>query len=247
MITRMRAFSVWLVLGGWTSTLWAEEPRIVLERSRIVLADLVRDVPEALESVDLGPAPLPGKTRLMTRQDIAERLRSLGVSGSRLDLPTSVRVESKAELFTPAALTSLVEGPLRAALPAGVRLERLLVKGDQLLSPDIRVGHVRLPRFAPEDGMQSQTATVELLWGAQVVMRLPVLITVQVVSTQGSELVPRGSTLTLVIARGNVRVSASAETLSPARVGQEVVVRVGTTKKTISAKLTSTREAEVQL
>lgn len=226
---------------------FAEPTTVVVSHERVRLGDIAPEVPAQLQSIDLGPAPQPGSSRLFSADEVAEKLRVSGISASKLSLPGGVRVETEAKRFAPEELASLVEEPLRSALPVGVKLKSLKAHQGHVLAPVVRAGAVRLPKFAYKDGEQTQTATVEILWGSQVLMRLPVQIVVEVRGQEAGALVARGTSLSLVIVRGQVEISAIGETLSAGRVGENVPVRVTVTKKVVTAKLRSAERAEVEL
>jgi len=227
---------------------WADEPVVVVSGARVHLGDLAPDLAPGLLTVDLGPAPPPGKSRLFSRQEVSDKLQAAGIAASKLNLPASgVRVETEGRRFSPEELSTLVEPAVRAALPSGVRLIAIKALQGHVLAPSVRPGQVRLPRFALRDGEQKQTGTVEILWGKDALMRLPVQLHVSVSGSDAGALVPRGSSVTLVIARGPVEISTQGETLSAGRVGDSVSVRVGVTKKVLSARLTHAGRAEVEL
>lgn len=219
----------------------------MISHQRVLLSDVAPHVPQGLARIDIGRAPPPGRSRYFSYEEMSSRLRSAGVAASSLKLPRGIRIKSEARQFSPEELMRLVEGPLRESLPPGVNLERAVVTQPRLLSPTIGVGEVRLPRFVMKKGKQTQTGTVELLWGKQVALRLPVRMSVSVEEIAVGQVVKRGSNVTLSIRRGNVEISAVARTLSTGRVGDLVSVRVGVTKKVMSARLVSSERAELEI
>lgn len=235
--------AVWLAVGF---PAWAEEMRLV-SSTRISLSDVVPEVPLALADIDLGKAPPPGRTRLLSYQEMALRLKSAGVSASRLKLPSSVRIKSEAKSYTAEELQQLVAPQVHAAMPRGVTLQRLSVDAPRVLSPQIQAGSVHLPRFSMRPGTQKQIGTVELLWDGHMAFRLPVRLQFEVGEEALSQVVKRGSTLTLSIRKGHVEISAVAKTLSTGRVGEVVTVRVAVTKKVMSARLVSQDRAELEI
>jgi Chaperone for flagella basal body P-ring formation len=227
----------------------ADEPSTIsVGRQRILLEDVLPDAPGALADADLGPAPPPGRSIFLSFEDIQLRLRALGIAASQLKLPVhGVRVSSQSKVFTPNELEALVRPSIEAALPPFVSLTSLHVERDSILSPDVRLGQVRLGNIRPRAGRAREVATVELLWGTTVVARLPVSLDLKVEERPETVPVPRGTVLSLVIVKGNVEVTVLAETLGAGRVGESVMLRAHSTKKIVSARLISQVRAEVSL
>jgi hypothetical protein len=243
-----RVLVVFLLLGG-AEVASAQKPLAIrVETSRILLGDIFPDVQLAHATADLGPAPPPGRSVLLSHADIVMRLKSLGIAASQLNLGhESVRVESAARVYPPSELEALVRANVQAALPDGATLEALHVEHDLVLSPLVRAGTVRLGEIRPRGGRARETATVELLWGTEVVGRVPVVLDLRVAERQENRTIPRGTVISLIVIRGNIEVSVLAETLANARPGETVMLRAQATKKIMNAKLVSPTRAEVVL
>lgn len=226
---------------------FAEEPLVVVSGQRVLLGDLAPSVPRGIASVDLGKAPPPGRTRYFPYEEVAARLRSAGIGASKLRLPQGIRVKSESRQFSAEELRDMAEPHVRDAMATGMSLEALLVSAPRTLSPSVKMGKVRLPQFATKNGSQTQTGTIEVMWGDQVALRLPVRMTVKIDGVQAGQIVKRGSSITLSIRRGQVEISALAKTLSSGRVGDTVSVRIGVTKKVMSAVLVAPDRAEMQI
>ncbi|MCH2108735.1 MAG: flagella basal body P-ring formation protein FlgA [Polyangiaceae bacterium] len=225
----------------------SEQHNIEITAHRIHLGALVPGLSGTLGAIDLGPAPPPGKTVFLEKKELESRLRSLGIATSRLQLPTGIRVRSAARRYTPQELVSRLEPVINSSLPVGVTLEELRIRPGKVLSPEIRFGRIRMPQFRPREGRQSQVATAEVLWGERVVLRLPVHLKVHVDREAFRQIVPRGSLITVVIRRGLVEITASAETLAEASVGESVNLKVGSTRKVLGARLVDTGRAVLEL
>jgi hypothetical protein len=244
----LRALLLALVLSAPRVALADKPASLELRGQRILLSDVYPEVQAALASTDLGPAPPPGRSVLLSYADIAIRLRSLGIAASQLNLPKgSVRVESKARVYPPSELEALVRGDVEAALPVGTTLVALHVEHDLVLSPNVKVGLVRLGDVRARAGRAKEIAMVELLWGSEIVGRVPVVLDLRVADMPENIPIPRGTVISLIIARGNIEVSVLAETLAAARPGESVMLRAQATKKILNAKLVSPTRAEVAL
>lgn len=241
-------FCAWCLFTLTFCTLSAAENRTVsVSGPALLLSDLLPTAPQGLARLEIGNAPPPGRSRTFTLDEIATRLRARGVAASTLKLPAQIIVSTRARTFSRDELESLVDEPVRAALPSGISLDSIRVSRGRLLPPGIHVGQVRLPRFVPREGQQLQTGTVEILWGQKVLQRLVVQMSVTVSTAVAAQHVKRGSSVTLSIRRGAVQISALAQTLSASSVGESVSVRVGVTKKVLTARLVSPSRAELEL
>lgn len=238
------ALSVFFVHAG---QLRAEENVALISHQRVRLGDVVSDVASGIANLDLGRAPPPGRSRYFSYEEMASRLHAAGISASRLKLPRGIRVESRARQFSTDELEQMVETDVQKSLPSGMHLERIKVESPLVLSPAVRVGSVRLPQFSAKNGEQTQTGTVEILWGDQVALRMPVKMSVRIKGDGAAHLVQRGASVTLLIRRGNVEISAIAQTLSTARVGEVISVRVGVTNKVMSGRLVTPDKVELEI
>lgn len=247
----MRSFTVALSLLGFVACVLftsaaRSETLATVRAPRVTLGDVCPGAPSGVSGFDLGAAPPPGRSLFLSRDDIAERLRMGGISSKVVAIPSEgVRVQTEGRTYSAEDLEALAMGPVRAALPRGVHLERLRVRHPLTLAPEIRVGQVRLPKFVFREGAQTQSATVEVLWGNQSLQRLVVEMTVHLDHELLATSVERGTTVTLAIQRGPVEITALAETLSQARIGQSVQVRIGVTKKVLTATLVGADRAEI--
>jgi hypothetical protein len=229
---------------------------VKLSRQRILLSDVLPDAAESLATIDLGPAPPPGKSRLLSHSDISYRLKALGIAASQLEIPKEgIRVESVARVFTPSQLEQLVRPALVGTLPEGFVLRSLHVSADWVLSPEVAIGAIDLAPLAtslsckggPKRPLCRETVLVDLSWGNEVVARLPVQLELDVSRRAEEPPVPRGSVISLSVFKGNVEVTVLAETMASAKVGEVVMLRAQATKKVMSARLVSSSRAEVAL
>ena len=234
-----------LVLGSGLAR--ADELSTTIAKHRITLSDIITEVPAALSEVDLGPAAPPGRSRYVSKKEITLKLRTAGIAASTLSLPPGVRVVSEARQYSADELLDMAKSPIEAALPAGVRLVSARVFQPKLLSPTVSVGSVHLPRFSMKPGTQRQTVTIEILWGDQVFLRLPVQVEVELDESILSQVVKRGTSVTLSIRKGPVEITTLASTLSEGRIGETISVRVPVTKKVVNALIVSSDRVELQI
>ena len=133
-------------------------PRLV-DHARIALKDVIADAPESDASLDVGAAPPPGGSVLLTPEALASRL---GDRASFVRLPTApVRITSASRVLTARQLAELVQPAVAGALRPGVSLVRVDATVGATLSPRTVVKSVTLPRLH-QKGTQRATAMVEL-------------------------------------------------------------------------------------
>jgi len=251
----MHTFSIFLATSLFALSAFGGDV-VKLSEQRILLGAVLPDVAAGLAEVDLGPAPPPGKSRLLSYSDISYRLKSLGISASTLALPKDgVRVESIAKVFSPRELEALVRPAVESALPPGFVLRSLRVAQDWVLSPEVSVSAVDVSSLSastacsggPKKPSCREGITAELVWGNQPLGRLPVQLELDVSQRVAAPPVPRGTILSLSVVKGNVAVTVLAETMASAKIGEVVMLRAQATKKVMSAKLVSPTRAEIAL
>ncbi len=225
----------------------ADEASATISRQRIHLSDVAPGVPESLSGIDLGPAAPPGRSRFISYREITLKLRSAGVPASTLELPQGMRVFSAARKFKSEELENLVRAPIRDALPPGAHLESVHVFYPKMLSPEVSIGGVNLPRFSMKKGSQRQTFTVEVMWGNHVALRLPVQVELSLDERILSQVIKRGTNVTLSIKKGAVEITTLARTLVTGRVGEMISVRVPVTKKVVSAMIVAPDRVELRI
>ncbi|MCX7800781.1 MAG: hypothetical protein N2109_10615 [Fimbriimonadales bacterium] len=233
----------------------AEEPRIVFRARSEVATDLVRlgDVAEVTadpatkaraDAIELGRAPLPGSTAVLTRAQVLAALRGAGLQPDdwRLEMPARVEVSRS---FQVVRHEQLVAAAVEAAKPA-------VGPGVELMCPE-RATDVRAPAGRLELKAERVTTSPE---GASVVVGWFVEgsrhggRTVRLVATApgGGPLAraAAGATVRLRVWSGAACLELPARLQESARVGQ--TVRVITEARTVhSGVLVDPNTVEVRL
>lgn len=217
----------------------------VIDAARIRLGDLIPSAPAVVHDVDLGPAPAPGNSRLLSRQEIERQLRDAGRSPTLVRLPASIRVTSAAKRWTVAELQTLVQPAVERALPRGARLSKLRVRKGYALSPRSEVGRVTFGKLPKREGPFQTTAMVELLADGETSVRLPVSVELELGTQATQSVLEKGAAVHLVIERGAARVSAVGVALSAGDVGDVVQFKVQNTHKVLRARIQSRTTAKV--
>ena len=199
-----------------------------------------------LASLDLGPAPPPGSSRLLSRSEVEDQLHAAGDDGKSLRMPAVLRVKSAAKRWSVEELTDAVTPKLISALPSGVDFKSSKLNRGIVTSPSVQIGEAHLPRIPKHVGELTVTATVDLLQDDVTVMRVPVTLVVQVTEAATKPTaVEKGARVNLVIEHGLARVTALATTMSDTELGATGLFRVAGTQRVLRARLLSPDSAQV--
>ena len=216
----------------------AAETKVVLEGANIKLADVFPGAPAELGNIDLGRAPPPGSSRVLTRREIRPRVRDAGADPARVTVPATVRVESPAERWTPEEVAVRSDAVVRAALPFGVSLVKLTATQGVVVPPGTEVASAR-PVIPHGIGRREVTLVAELRRADEVVARAPLRLIVEVSAEAFAPILKKGDRLTVVVEQGNARIGATAVALADANQGDSVWFKVTSTGKVLKAKVAS--------
>jgi hypothetical protein len=221
----------------------SEEVRQV-DGARIRLSDVV-PAAQDLGDIDLGPAPPPGSSRLLPKEELVRLLADAGVETKSVRLPAVVRVIRTARRLSAAEVTELAHPVLRRALPDGARLIALSARRGIVTSKSSELSTVRLPKLPKRVGQVTLTVTAELSEEGAVVARVPLRAVLEVDERATRPAVARGARLDLMIERGAASVSASAVALGDGDVGDVVSFKVETTQKVLRGRIETRERARV--
>jgi len=213
------------------------ETTLVVKGSRVELAELCPQVPEALAKIDLGPAPPPGGSVLLDREHIVATLTAAGVDAKTVALPKLLRVVSASKRWPPLELVSLVRGSVEAALPSGVTLTHLEAKLPLVAAPDAIPGHAEIPRLPKRTGPFRTSVVVPIIADGAVASRVTLNATLEISESAARPDVPRGGRVTLVIERRSARVGAAGIALNDSDIGDVAEFRVDKTGRIVKARL----------
>ena len=221
------------------------EPTQSIDHARLLAGDIIKSAPAGVAEIDLGPAPPPGGSRLLTKSEIESMLRQRGVDTTKLAIPASLRVVGGSKRVTPAELTTMITPVIVENLPKGVGLLKVTPGYDVVLPPSATVGNIDIPRHPRQKGPFRTTATVQMVSEGEIVARVPVPVILQVSEDAARPDVPRGSRISLVIDRRSLRIMTPGSCMLDANVGDTVNVLVTSTNRVVKAKITSRDEAQV--
>jgi hypothetical protein len=221
------------------------DPTRLVDGPRLLLSDFVRSAPLSIAETDVGAAPPPGATRVVSREEIARALERSGVDAGKVAIPKLTRVESRAERLSPDALIARVTPSVEAALPPGVVLEKLSTSRSLVLSPRAEIGAVRVPKLPKREGAIKVTLSVEIMTPGGSPLLVPFTSNLRLGPEAAQYTVPRGAELTAYIERGPTRIGAIAVALGDADVNDEVLLQIVKTRKILKARVESKSTARV--
>ena len=234
-----------LLAGSFALSASAEVERTVVG-SRIHLHEVSDGYDDGdLASLDLGPAPPPGNSRLLSRAEVEDQLRAAGDDAKSLRMPSALRVKSAAKRWSPEELREALTPRLMAALPPGLNFKMAKLNRSLVTSPSVVIGDAHFPKFPKREGELTLTATVDMQQDGVTILRVPVTVIVHVTEAATRAAASKGARVNLMISRGAARVSAVALALSDTELGGVGMFRVVSTQRVLRARLMSADSAEV--
>jgi len=240
-VKRIFAF---IALSAWPLVAHAEPVRTV-DHARLLLGDVLASAPAGLAEVDLGPAPPPGSSRLLTKAELERQLRERGVDLSKLAIPAAVRVVGAAQHIAPDKMAELATPAIIKELPPGVTLTSVRASYEVVVPPGAEIKSAKLSKIVRQKGTQRSTATLEFSSDGAPVANVPVAVVLEVSEQAARPDVVRQSRINISIERGAVKVSGTGQVMADANVGDKVSVLVLATGRVVKALIVSQNEAQL--
>lgn len=190
-----------------------------IDGDRILLADLVEGVPAEIAGLDLGPAPEPGKRRVITARSIRRRLREARIPASRLRIPARVAVVRPKQVLTEGELEDLVRAATLREGPPGVVLRSVRGRGALELPKGEVIVNIQWPRRVRE-GKQSLRVEVDVEGRREAVA----LVTAELDVRLGKLAVERGERVDIIARVGPVIVRGAGIAQQKGRYGDLIRV-----------------------
>ncbi len=241
----MRRWSSLLLASIFAATTASAEESRIVRGAQIHLSDVLASLPAETPDFELGAAPPPGSSRLMSKSEIESAADKSGVSIKALRLPQQVRITSAAKRWSADELVSAALPALTATLPRGVTLKKAKTSSKAVTSPGAVVSGVRLPKLPRREGEHLTTATLELSNDGQIVARIPLSLTLDISGAASVPAVAKGTRVQLLIESGPARITATAIALNDGEVGQTLQFRVAATQKILFGKVETPTLARV--
>jgi hypothetical protein len=234
-----------VLLVGLAPALALGDTSRIVERARLRVGDVVAGAPTEIADLDLGPAPPPGGSRVVGKNEVEEKIRSAGFEVSRVKVPAAVRLVAASRHIAPAELNELCQVELVKVLPAGISVVKANAPRELVVTPSATVREAKIGRPPRQKGQFQTTAMLEFQSEGEIVARAAIPVTLDVSERAALPDVPRGRRITLFVAKKGIRVSTTGVAQTDANVGDVASVQVATTGRVVKAEVKSADEAEV--
>ena len=219
-------------------------PERKVAHGRILVSDIVEGAPESIATIDLGPAPQPGSSRVVRREDV-ERAVVQGLP-AKMKIPAAVRVVRATKTLSPTD----IEAMTRLAI-AATRLARGAIYGGARPGAAITVPagydlvRAEVPRPPRRPGKLSTVATLTFLEKDNELARIQIPIDIELPKEAAFADVPKGAKVTFVVTRGAIEIRAAGTAGADADVGEDLPVTVSDSGRVLRGRVMSRDPAVV--
>lgn len=210
---------------------------LAIESEQVTLAMIL----PALEGTELGglglgPAPLPGETRVIRASDIKAKLKESGRDSRGLAIPKSTRLVRHARTLSASELDALVQTALAP------RVAPCVVEQLSALSPmTVAAGELEIDADPVPRKQSGRTQVALSLQQGGRAQR----VSLQAVLNCPEPVIMPGQSVRVMAIFGAVRVSAPGVAAQPGRVGDEIRVTNQITKKSLKVRVIDAQSVEV--
>lgn len=235
-----------LALATWSTPALAKRKSIrtvLVATPRVQLGQIMDNLEDEVAEIDLGPAPAPNGTRMITKKKIEEALEEENVQGVT-GIPKSVRVKRKMQTLKPAELIQITKEAIAArGLKKGITLTSVKPPARVKIAAGWDAVRVRLPKNPRRKGKWSTTAMLSFDAGGERIARVAVRVTFHLTEEATRPDIKKGTQLTLTVQSGRVAVSVKAYAGADADVGDTFNVQLRPSGRLVRAKLVAPRRA----
>jgi hypothetical protein len=210
--------------------------------SRVLLGDLIAEVPEPARNFDLGPTPAPGSSRLISSADIKAAAREAGLSVTSHE---PVRVFPATKRWEQPELREVLKAKLQSALPAYARLLDFVAPRRLVTRSNAELSRVVVAALPAREGLIETSFVVEVATDGHIEQRLVIPVSLEVRDAPKPIELARGTLVNFVIRAGSAQISTAAVILQPTKLGATTLIRVLKTRKTLRARLLTPTSAEL--
>jgi Chaperone for flagella basal body P-ring formation len=240
---KLPRFALFLTLGALafvTNDAAAEEIKErALSRQRVLLSDVVDGAPADLATIDLGPSPAPGSSRLIKRDEIDAALAN-DSDRKRVKFSAAIRVVRKTKPLSVVELEKLTTTAIKGlSLPKGVTFLAARPKSAVRVPDGFDTLDVEMARFPHREGKHSTTVTLVLRQGDDVIAKVPVSVDFKLGPEAAIADVKKGEKVQFIVRRGQIEIRATASANTDADVGDLVQVTVSDSGKVLKGRLSS--------
>jgi hypothetical protein len=215
--------------------------RVEVDGDRVLLADVVPRIGADLGGLDLGPAPAPGQSRRLQRQELVDRLRQAMVSSNGLRLRSVILVRP-AQRLSEQELQQMVREATHQHLAGAGRVGAVRVRGGMLL-PRGEVRATVAPVSAWRHGFQP--VRVELSAGSSAPRRLVASVEVSLPRASHEPLIERGAEVVVVARLPGVLVRTTGIAQSGGPRGARIAVLPSNSRRVVRARVVDAGTVEV--
>lgn len=223
----------------------AAAPReVVVQGTRVHAIDVLPSALGAAGSVDIGPSPTAGGSRIVTRAEIEAAFAAKQLPTPPA-IPDVVRVVRKTRRLAPADLEALVRGAI-ATRPLGKGVRLAAVRTDH--PTDVAEGWARVdvdvPRAPKRVGAFVTTAIASFFSDeGEVTARVPIPVELAISEEGATYDSARGGAVTLIVRRGYIEVRAAGVAMADADIGDVVPVQLRASGRVLRGRLVARDEA----
>ncbi len=198
---------------------------VVVRGTRVHVGDLVSGLPDAIQAVDLGPAPALEGSRLISRLEVTGVLADHGADPAVV-VAEGYRVRRQLRVLTAADIAAMVRDAIPARLPRGATLGRVLPRQSVTVPDGWTDVRCEVPHPPHRAGLAVSNVLVSLYNGPDALWTLTVPVELVLSDDAVAFDVPRGSHVTVVVRRGLVEVRATGTVNVDADIGDLAPVTV---------------------
>lgn len=216
---------------------------VLVATPRVQLGQIMSDLEETVAEIDLGPAPAPNGSRIITRKKIEEALEEENVQGVA-NIPKSVRVKRKMQTLKPAQVTKLTKEAIAArGLKKGITITKVKPPARVKIAAGWDAVRVKLPKNPRRKGKWATTVMLSFDAGGERVARVAVRVVFHLTEEATRPDIKKGTQLTLTVQSGRVSVSVKAYAGADADVGDTFNVQLRPSGRLVRAKLIARKRA----
>ena len=212
--------------------------------ARVHLVDVLPAITGDAGAFDLGPAPTPGASRLVTRDDLLHALEDAHAKVPA-KLPDAVRVIRKMRRLVALEIDQITRAALPAKMPRGASLTALRAPKSIDVADGWDAITARIPRPPHRVGSFPTTVTLAFMSGVETLAEISFPIDVTVTAEGAAYDLARGAQLTLIVKRGLVEVEAPAFATTDADIGTILPVTLRPSGRVVRARLLAADRAEL--
>ena len=212
---------------------------------RVHLVDVVPTAPAAFASADLGPAPAPGGSRIVTQEEL--RTAAAGAGAKVIaSLPSLVKVTRKMKKLSAADVDKETRKAILAVgLRRGVSIAAVRAPKTSEVADGYTTITASMPKPPRKTGRVPTTCALTFSRGTEVLARLSIPVDLDLAAEAAVPDTAKGAAVVVTVKSGLVEISAAAFAAIDADVGEEILVNLRPSGKQLRAILIAPGKAEV--